>query len=105
MADIDKIKSQVNRCLCYDYPGNPDDGDGFNDRRWINKNQKYEVAYAIAKCLSDCEAAFLAADTAFIRSLEKMIQDMDHDGMGRCKRENAYHTLKTCIIVTKHLKT
>lgn len=99
MADIDKIKSQVNRYLCYDYSGNHDDGDGFNDRLWINKNQKYEVAYAIAKCLSDSNATFLATDAELVRSLEKMIQEMKHDNLGRCKRGEAYPILKYKIAV------
>ena len=51
MAEFEKIRSQVNRCLRYDYPGSPDDGDGANDEVWINKKQKYEVDYAIARCL------------------------------------------------------
>ena len=94
MADIDKVRSQVRSRLIYDYPGNPDDEDGSGDRIWINKNQKYEVDYAIAKCLIDCNATVLATITKVVQKLEEMIQDMDHDGMGRCIREQAYNELQ-----------
>lgn len=94
MADIDKVRSQVRSRLNYTYPGTPDDEDGSIDRTWINKKQKYEVDYAIAKCLIDCNAADLATNTNIIRKLEKMIQNMDHDGMGRCIREQAYNELQ-----------
>lgn len=98
MADIDKVRSQVRSQvrsrLNYTYPGTPDDEDGSIDRTWINKKQKYEVDYAIAKCLIDCNAADLATNTNVIRKLEKMIQNMDHDGMGRCIREQAYNELQ-----------
>lgn len=94
MADIDKVRSQVRSRLNYTYPGTPDDEDGSIDRTWINKKQKYEVDYAIAKCLIDCNVADLAANTNVIRKLEKMIQNMDHDGMWRCIREQAYNELQ-----------
>lgn len=97
MADIDEVRSQVRSHLIYDYLGNPDDEDGSGDRTWINKKQKYEVDYAIAKCLIDCNAADLATNTNVIRKLEEMIQDMDHDGMGRCIRTQAYDELQTKI--------
>lgn len=97
MADIDKVRSQVRSRLNYTYPGTPDDEDGSIDRTWINKKQKYEVDYAIAKCLIDCNVADLAANTNVIRKLEKMIQNMDHDGMGRCIREQAYNELQMKI--------
>lgn len=97
MADIDEVRSQVRSHLIYDYPGNPDDEDGSGDRIWINKNQKYEVDYAIAKCLIDCNATFLATNAKVVRKLEEMIQDMDHDGMGRCIRTQAYDELQTKI--------
>ena len=97
MADIDEVRSQVRSHLIYDYPGNPDDEDGSGDRIWINKNQKYEVDYAIAKCLIDCNATVLATSTKVVRKLEEMIQDMDHDGMGRCIRTQAYDELQTKI--------
>ena len=87
MADIDKVRSQVRSRLNYTYPGTPDDEDGSIDRTWINKKQKYEVDYAIAKCLIDCNATVLATNTKVVRKLEEMIQDMDHDGMGRCIRK------------------
>ena len=99
MADIDKVRSQVRSHLIYNYPGNPDDEDGTGDGIWINKNQKYEVDYAIAKCLIDCNAASLAADTELVRNLERMIQEMEHDNLGRCKREDAYPKLKHAIAV------
>ena len=101
MADIDEVRSQVRSQvrshLIYDYPGNPDDEDGSGDGIWINKNQKYEVDYAIAKCLIDCNATDLATNTNVIRKLEKMIQNMDHDGMGRCIRTQAYDELQIKI--------
>lgn len=97
MADIDEVRSQVRSHLIYDYPGNPDDEDGSGDRIWINKNQKYEVDYAIAKCLIDCNATVLATSTKVVQKLEEMIQDMDHDGMGRCIRTQAYDELQTKI--------
>ena len=99
MADIDEVRSQVRSHLIYDYPGNPDDEDGSSDRIWINKNQKYEVDYAIAKCLIDCNATVLATSTKVVRKLEEMIQDMDHDGMGRCIRTQAYDELQTKIYI------
>lgn len=97
MADIDKVRSQVRSRLNYTYPGTPDDEDGSIDRTWINKKQKYEVDYAIAKCLIDCNATVLATNTKVVRKLEEMIQDMDHDGMGRCIRTQAYDELQTKI--------
>lgn len=97
MADINKVRSQVRSRLNYTYPGTPNDEDGSIDRTWINKKQKYEVDYAIAKCLIDCNAADLATNTKVVRMLEEMIQDMDHDGMGRCIRKQAYYELKTKI--------
>ena len=97
MADIDEVRSQVRSHLIYDYPGNPDDEDGSGDRIWINKNQKYEVDYAIARCLIACNATVLATNTKVVRKLEEMIQDMDHDGMGRCIRTQAYDKLRTKI--------
>ena len=97
MADIDEVRSQVRSHLIYDYPGNPDDEDGSGDRIWINKNQKYEVDYAIAKCLINCNATALATNTKVVRKLEEMIQDMDHDGMGRCIRTQAYDELQIKI--------
>ena len=104
MADIDEVRSQVRSHLIYDYPGNPDDGDGAGDRIWINKNQKYEVDYAIAKCLLDCNATVLATNTKVVRKLEEMIQDMDHDGMGRCERQKAYPALYEIIQRRQRLK-
>lgn len=97
MADFEKIRTQVKRCLRYDYPGSPDDGDGANDEVWINKKQKYEVDYAIARCLWECNATYLATDVEFIQCLEKKIHLMDHDGKGRCKRSEAYPALKHAI--------
>ena len=97
MADIDEVRSQVRSHLIYDYPGNPDDEDGSGDRIWINKNQKYEVDYAIAKCLCDCNAEALVTDTKFIQHLEAEIQNMNHDGMDRCERQKAYPAL--CKII------
>ena len=97
MADIDEVRSQVRSHLIYDYPGNPDDEDGSGDRIWINKNQKYEVDYAIAKCLCDCNAEALAIDTKFVQHLEAKIQNMNHDGMGRCERQKAYPALYEII--------
>lgn len=98
MADIDVVRNLVRSRLNYDYPGTPNDGDGFNDRLWINKKQKYEVAYAIAKCLIECNATGLATNTKVVRMLEKMIQNMDHDGMGRCIRKLAYDELQIKIL-------
>ena len=97
MADIDEVRSQVRSHLIYDYPGNSDDEDGSGDRIWINKNQKYEVDYAIAKCLIDCKATVLATNTEVVRKLEEMIQDMDHDGMGHCIRTQAHDELQKKI--------
>ena len=99
MADIDKVRSQVRSRLNYTYPGTPDDEDGSIDRTWINKKQKYEVDYAIAKCLIDCNATVLATSTKVVQKLEEMIQDMDHDGMGRCIRTQAYDELQTKIYI------
>ena len=107
MADIDKVRSQVRSQvrsrLNYTYPETPDDEDGSIDRTWINKKQKYEVDYAIAECLIDCKATFLATNTKVVRKLEEMIQNMNHDGMGRCERQKAYPALCK-IIRQKRLK-
>ena len=99
MESIDRVREQVRSRLHYDYPGDPDDGDGSIDRLWINKKQKHEVDYAIAKCLFDCNATSLATDTEFVRELERMIHEMEHDNIGRCKREAAYPILKHRIAV------
>lgn len=108
MAEIDEIRAKVSTALLYSYSGDPDDGDGSVDRIWINKKQKHEVDYAIAKCLVDCDATCLASDVVFIRRLEEKIQNMDHDSMGRCKRDEAYRTLKVLIglkkIMTRPMK-
>lgn len=97
MDDFDKIRAQVSRRLQCEYPGDPDDGEGANDRIWINKNQKHEVDYAIAKCLCDCNASKLAKSTTVIQRLEQKIKSMDHDGQGRCERVKAYEELKELI--------
>ena len=97
MAEFEKVRYQVNRCLCYQYPGDANDEDGSIDRTWINKKQKHEVDYAIAKCLCDCNAEALAIDTKFVQHLEAKIQNMNHDGMGRCERQKAYPAL--CKII------
>ena len=93
MAEFEKVRYQVNRCLCYQYPGDANDENGSIDRIWINKKQKHEVDYAIAKCLCDCNAEALVTDTKFIQHLEAKIQNMNHDGMGRCERQKAYPAL------------
>ena len=97
MAEFEKVRYQVNRCLCYQYPGDANDEDGSIDRTWINKKQKHEVDYAIAKCLCDCNAEALAIDTKFVQHLEAKIQNMNHDGMGRCERQKAYPALYEII--------
>lgn len=97
MDELDEIRAQVSRCLQCEYPGDPDDGEGANDRMWINKNQKHEVDYAIAKCLLDCNASIFAKSSAVIQLLEGKIQSMNHDGQGRCEREKAYAELKKLI--------
>ena len=97
MAEFEKVRYQVNRCLCYQYPGDANDENGSIDRIWINKKQKHEVDYAIAKCLCDCNAEALVIDTKFIQHLEAKIQNMNHDGMGRCERQKAYPAL--CKII------
>ena len=103
MAEFDKVRYQVNRCLCYQYPGDANDENGSIDRIWINKKQKHEVDYAIAKCLCDCNAEALVTDTKFIQHLEAEIQNMNHDGMDRCERQKAYPALCK-IIRQKRLK-
>ena len=97
MKKIDEIKSNVMHCLAYNYPGNPDDEQGGIDKVWINKKQKYEVAYAIAYCLIQCNAETYSKNVIFVQRLEKMIQEMDHDGKGRCLREKAYPELNKAI--------
>ena len=101
MAEFDKVRYQVNRCLCYQYPGDANDENGSIDRIWINKKQKHEVDYAIAKCLCDCNAEALVTDTKFIQHLEAKIQNMNHDGMDRCERQKAYPALCKIIRQTR----
>lgn len=100
MDEIEKMKSKIAGCLCYEYQGNPDED---HEEMWINKGQKYEVAYAIAKCLKDCDAYWVVKRPECIRLLEETIQNMDHDGRRCCKRDEAYVELKNQINSKKYL--
>ena len=104
MAEFEKVRYQVNRCLCYQYPGDANDEDGSIDPTWINKKQKHEVDYAIAKCLCDCNAEALVKNTKFIQRLEAEIQNMNHDGIGCCERRKAYSALYEIIQRRQRLK-
>ena len=102
METIDEVRAQVRRRLKYDYPGNLDDKNKEIDTTWINKKKKHEVDYAIAKRLCDNDATNLATNTTFIQKLERVIHEMEHDKLGRCKREDAYHELDVEIILEKY---
>ena len=52
MAEFEKVRYQVNRCLCYQYPGDANDENGSIDRIWIliTKATIYLISYFFKFC-------------------------------------------------------
>ena len=70
------------------------------DNYYINREQPYEVNYAIKCCLR--REGMVNATPELRKLLKQSLQSMRHDRAGHCIREAAYRELRAIIKAYKH---